>query len=135
MPVTATSVSLDSNATIPDAIKSAIPEQIASKDIINAEIADREQKISNHYLIIDDIKSLKVQPKRFTIQNQNISIVSNADNRIIASATELPEAGFVEFGADGKTRYFSSDGIKQSVSNDSEANKKPSILVLPGIFQ
>jgi PKD repeat protein len=100
-------------------IDNEIVEKIASNDIIKEKIAEREKTLLEHPLNHDDFNSTKIQTIGFIAQNNNTKIRNIGEN----TNSEIPEGGFLEFGADGKTRVFSADGTQIFFENDSETEK------------
>ncbi len=106
-------------------IDAAIAEDIASKDIVINEIAAREQRLKANSLSSNDSLSKKVKSKSFVVQKSNVATSGSAKNVNIDGdlTTEIPYGGFIEFGSDGKTRFYSPDGIQQYTSDDVGLNK------------
>ena len=92
-------------------------------------IRQKEEQLTQHPLIIHDSRDITEQASGFTILNnidspRTDSSVSGIASKTIMLSTDitevnlLPPEGFIEFGSDGLTRIFSSDGNETAYAVD-----------------
>ncbi|MDO9035452.1 MAG: hypothetical protein Q7U51_09650 [Methanoregula sp.] len=100
--------------SLPPDIQNDIAEKIAAQEKVEKAIAEREKKLSEHLLKIDDSRDITREMKEFTLQND----ASTAERGNV-----VPEGGFIQFSSEGKTRVFSSDGKQLYYATDANAEQ------------
>ncbi|MFA5269574.1 MAG: glycine-rich domain-containing protein [Methanoregula sp.] len=105
--------------------KPHFPDSITPEEIISGIISDRENKISAHFLDVDDNNSTKIQSVSLAQENavRDAAVPAQSSESIILIGNIIPEGSFIHYGSDGTTRVFSSEGTEIFYTNDSEQEK------------
>lgn len=105
--------------------KPQFSNSITSEEVIAGIISDRENKIFTHFLRVDNNNSTKIQSVLWTQEDEvgeTVALKKDTDT-ITFIGHIIPEGSFIQYGSDGKTRVFSSEGTQILHTNDSEQEK------------
>lgn len=102
-------------------IQNTIDESNSADDYIRDSITNREKKLSENFLSVDDTNTKKIRTRGFRIENVNLTSGHGGDSDI--QTLGIQTGGFLIHGADGRTRFFSAEGKQFFYADDAESEK------------
>jgi hypothetical protein len=124
----------DIKAMLPPEIQQSLDEQITFNESVTKAIADKEGQLVRSPLIINDSYDITGEAQGFFVGNTTIApepastgsglVQANIpSSAILSPVNQIPNGGFIEFGFDGKTRVFTSEGTQISYAVDDRSEK------------
>ena len=123
----------DIKAMLPPEILQSVNEQITFNESITKAIAEKEGQLVRSPLIINDSYDITGEAQGFFVCNTtNVHEPAspgsdlgqaNISSSVILPVNQIPTGGFIEFGSDGKTRIFTSEGTQISYAVDEKSEK------------
>jgi hypothetical protein len=134
----------DIKATLPPEVIQSINDQITFNESVTKAIAQKEGQLTKSPLTIKDSYDLTGKVQGFFVSNFSTLLEPASEDPeqtqtnitpsvILLPENQIPTGGFIEYGSDGKTRVFTSEGIQIAYTVDDRSEKvtTPSGKLLP----